>query len=78
MLKYSSATGNILQKWDINASKVTHGAWIGPEYRDLVLTTAQRDERSTAWDGEEAGALFYIRGCSNSGLPKYTFGVGCR
>ncbi|PLB52475.1 SGL-domain-containing protein [Aspergillus steynii IBT 23096] len=65
-----------LVQWDLNACRVTHGAWVGPDNRDLVVTTAQRDESSPAWEGEEGGALFYIRGCDSAGLPKYGFGVG--
>lgn len=76
VLKYSSSTGEILQKWDINALRVTHGAWLGPEYRDLMLTTAKRDDASPAWDGEEGGALFLLTGCEGPGLRKNVFG-GC-
>lgn len=75
VLRYSGTTGEILQKWDLNATRVTHGAWIGPEYTNLLVTTARSDDELPAWEGEEGGGLFCITGCKSPGLRKKLFGV---
>lgn len=71
VLKYSGTTGEVLQRWDINATRATHGAWIGAEYKDLLVTTARRDDELEG----EGGGLFLITGCESPGLRKNVFGV---
>lgn len=73
VVKYG-ADGKFLRSWDINASRVTHGAWVGSDLRDMVVTTAKTDGADPAWNGEEGGALFYLRDCGHAGVEKNLFG----
>ncbi|KAJ4252855.1 hypothetical protein NW762_010761 [Fusarium torreyae] len=73
VIKYSS-DGNFLEKWHLNANRVTHGAWVGDGLRDMVVTSARKDVTDSPWKGEEGGGLFYLPGCSRGGLRKNVFG----
>lgn len=74
VVKYDS-TGRELAQWPINAARVTHGAWTGDRYNNLIITSAEQDDRGPAWDGEEAGALFELRDMDAPGLEKHMFGL---
>lgn len=73
VIKYSPS-GELIRTWDINAARVTHGAWVGPELDKMVVTTAKRSDPKLEWEGEEAGALFYVPGGAFIGLEKHVFG----
>jgi sugar lactone lactonase YvrE len=66
--------GEHLKEWSINAHRVTHGAWVGEQYDELVLTSAVTDDTSKLWDGEEGGALFWLKDVGCRGLRKNKFG----
>lgn len=72
-IKYS-ANGKLLRSWDINASRVTHGSWVGPDLRDMVVTSALMGSADPPWNGEEGGGLFYLRDCGHAGVKKNLFG----
>jgi sugar lactone lactonase YvrE len=66
--------GTLVRDWKINASRVTHGAWVGKNFDELVITSAEADEGSTPWEGEEGGALFWIKDLGCAGMRKHKFG----
>jgi len=70
--KYDS-TGKLCREWRVNASRVTHGAWVGKDLDQLILTSAQSDDGSCPWVGEEGGALFWIDDAEGMGVPKHKF-----
>jgi len=70
--KYN-AMGDFIMKWEINAWRVTHGAWVGSEYNQLILTSAKSDDGSQRWPGGEAGALFWLKDVNIQGLGLYQF-----
>ncbi|KAJ3516497.1 hypothetical protein NM208_g14834 [Fusarium decemcellulare] len=72
VIKYSPS-GELIHTWDINAARVTHGAWVGPKLDKMVVTTAKRSDPKARWEGEEAGALFYVPGEAFTGLKKNVF-----
>lgn len=71
--KYSPR-GELLKEWEINAHRVTHGAWVGKDFDQLVLTSAMTEDSSTVWEGEEGGALFWIKDVGCVGMRKHKFG----
>lgn len=73
VIKYSYL-GQTLKEWNINAARVTHGAWVGPSLDQLIVTTAKRENASSEWEGEEAGALFRVSEVGCTGLKKNKFG----
>ena len=62
----------LLRSWSINAWRVTHGAWCGNKYDQLILTSAS-DDKPPKWEGEEAGALFWLKDVGVKGLEKHKF-----
>lgn len=74
--KYNPA-GKFLRHWSINAWRVTHGAWVGEHCDEIVLTSATADGglpgASLKWPGEEAGALFWLKGLGVQGMKKHVF-----
>ncbi|RSL97732.1 hypothetical protein CDV31_012912 [Fusarium ambrosium] len=77
VIKYSSS-GELIRTWDINAARVTHGAWVGSKLDKMIVTTAKRSDSEAGWEGEEAGALFYVPGETFIGLEKHVFGESAR
>lgn len=73
VVKYNSQ-GELLKEWEINAHRVTHGAWVGKDYNELILTSAVTDDPEKVWDGEEGGALFWLKDVGGTGLRKHKFG----
>ncbi|KAM5344071.1 hypothetical protein ACJ41O_012608 [Fusarium nematophilum] len=73
VVKYG-ADGRFLRSWNINASRVTHGAWVGSDLRDMVVTSAKTNSADPVWDGEEGGGLFYLQDCGHVGIKKNLFG----
>lgn len=72
--KYDS-TGKFLRDWSINAWRVTHGAWVGDNYDELILTSAVVDGGSLKWENEEAGALFWLKDVGIRGMGKHQFSL---
>ncbi|EXJ86911.1 hypothetical protein A1O3_03865 [Capronia epimyces CBS 606.96] len=72
VVKYDS-TGRELARWPVNSARVTHGAWFGDQYNHLFITSAESDDGSAVWKGEEAGALFELRDMEAAGLEKHVF-----
>ncbi|KAF1349527.1 SMP-30/Gluconolaconase/LRE-like region-domain-containing protein [Delphinella strobiligena] len=60
VVKYDR-TGVLLKTWRLNASRVTHGAWVGEDLDQLVITSAAADDGVPPWTGEQGGSLFWIR-----------------
>ena len=66
--------GELLKEWDINAHRVTHGAWVGKDFNELILTSAMTEDSSKLWEGEEGGALFWLKDVGCVGMKKHKFG----
>ncbi|OJJ42256.1 hypothetical protein ASPZODRAFT_170280 [Penicilliopsis zonata CBS 506.65] len=49
--------GRLLQTWTLNAPSVTHGAWVGQEMQDIIVTTAMKN---TGECSDEGGGLFRL------------------
>lgn len=67
-------SGKYLTHWNINAWRITHGAWVGEQYDELIVTSAVPSDGLPKWKGEEGGALFWLKGVGVKGMEKHTFG----
>ncbi|KAJ5781506.1 uncharacterized protein N7518_009989 [Penicillium psychrosexuale] len=65
--------GQFIQKWELNAFRVTHGAWVGQDMNEIIVTSARNDGRK----GDplnEGGGLFWLKNVTASqGMPKGKF-----
>ncbi|KAK5562032.1 hypothetical protein LTR43_012373, partial [Exophiala xenobiotica] len=52
--KYDPA-GRYMTHWDVNAWRVTHGAWVGEHLDEMILTSAVAWDGLPKWHDEEAG-----------------------
>jgi sugar lactone lactonase YvrE len=73
VLKYNPR-GELVKEWEINARRITHGAWVGKDYNELILTSAVTDDSSVLWEGEQGGALFWLKDIGCTGMRKHKFG----
>jgi D-xylonolactonase len=65
--------GRELGEWRFPARKVSSLTFAGPDYRDIYVTTAGGDNRST--NGPGAGALFRLN-CGVKGVPEFRSRIG--
>ncbi|KAK5464861.1 hypothetical protein LTS15_001424 [Exophiala xenobiotica] len=71
--KYDPA-GRYMTHWDVNAWRVTHGAWVGEHLDEMILTSAVAWDGLPKWHDEEAGALFWLKNLGVKGMAKHKFG----
>ncbi|KAK5315528.1 hypothetical protein LTR93_009783 [Exophiala xenobiotica] len=71
--KYDPA-GRYMTHWEVNAWRVTHGAWVGEHLDEMILTSAVAWDGLPKWHDEEAGALFWLKNLGVRGMAKHKFG----